>query len=196
VDIILVGFIAGFIFGGWRSGFLKRLVGIAFVAISFLAAVFLRYPVGAIASTFFKDIPADYAQLVGATIVFPVVLAALHLASRAVFGRIQVHGIVAEGTDKILGAILGGIEAVLILSVGIVILDAYYGTASSLGTSFHSTILKDFTEQVNSSETVKLLRDTTVPIVLAIVGPILPKDLHTLLPGGLPDRLPFPSSIP
>jgi uncharacterized membrane protein required for colicin V production len=193
VDVILVGFIAGFIFAGFRSGFLKRLVGIILIAISFLASVYLRDVVGAIASTFFKDIPADYAQLVGATIAFPIILVALHLVSRFVFGRIQVHGIVAEGTDKILGALLGGIEAILIISVGIVILDAYYGTASTLGTSFHSTYLKDFAQAVNASETVKLLRATTVPFVLAILGPLLPKDLSSLLPGGLPNRLPFPT---
>ncbi len=193
MDVILVGFIAGFIYAGFRSGFLKRLVGIVLIAISFLASVYLRDVVGAIASTFFKDIPADYAQLVGATIAFPVILVVLHLVSRVVFGRIEVHGIVAEGTDKILGAILGGVEAVLIISVGIVILDAYYGTASTLGPTFHSTYLKDVAQAVNGSETVKLLRATTVPFVLAILGPLLPKDLGSLLPGGLPNRLPFPT---
>jgi hypothetical protein len=42
---------------------------------------------------------------------------------------------------------------------------------------------------------VKILRDTTVPIVLAILGPFLPKDLRSMAPSGLPG-LPLPSGLP
>jgi len=191
VDVILVGFIGGYIYGGFRTGFLKRLLGIAFMVIAFVASAYFRVPVGAIASTFFKDIPSDYANLVGYAIAFPAILAALHIGSRIVLGKTNVHGMVAESTDKILGAILGGVEAVLILSAAIVILDTYFGTASTLSASLHAGYLKDLTQAVNGSETVQLLRGTTVPIVLAVLGPILPKDVSTIVP--LPTRLPFPT---
>lgn len=193
MDVILVGFIGGYIYAGFRTGFLKRLLGIVFMVISFVVSAYFRVPVGAIASTFFKDIPSDYANLVGYAIAFPAILAALHLASRLVLGKTNVHGVVAESTDKILGAVLGGVEAVLIVSAGIVILDTYFGTASTLGATFHAGYLKDLTQAVNGSETVKLLRDTTVPFVLAVLGPILPKDVSTIVPTGLPTRLPFPT---
>jgi uncharacterized membrane protein required for colicin V production len=193
LDVVLVGFIVGYIYAGFRSGFLKRLLGIIFLVISFLVTAYLRYPIGAIASTFFPQIPSDYANLVGAAICFPAVLALLHITSAAALRRVNVHGLVAEGTDKILGAILGGVEAVLILSVGIIILDTYFGTGSNLGPEFHSGLLKSFTQAVNGSETVKILRDTTVPIVLAVLGPFLPKDISSIFPTGLPTRLPFPT---
>ncbi|MFI5261760.1 MAG: CvpA family protein [Candidatus Limnocylindrales bacterium] len=193
MDVILVGFIGGYIYAGFRSGFLRRLLGIVFMVISFVVSAYFRVPVGIIATTFFKGIPSDYANLVGYTIAFPVILVALHLGYRLVMGKTQPRGLVTESTDKLLGAILGGVEAVLILSAGIVILDAYFGTASSLGAEFHAGPLKDLTQQVNASETVKLLRATTVPFVLAILGPLLPKDINTLLPTGIPGRLPFPT---
>ncbi|MGH2512532.1 MAG: CvpA family protein [Candidatus Limnocylindrales bacterium] len=193
MDIVLVGFIAGFIYGGFRTGFLLRLLGIVFMVIAFVVSAYFRYPVGALAGTFFKDIPTDYANLVGYAIAFPAVLAVLHIVSHMVLGDVKVHGFVAAGTDKILGAILGGIEAVLILSAAIVILDTYFGTSSALGTGFHAGYLKDLTQAVNASETVKILRGTTVPIVLAILGPLLPTDLNTIVPTGLPTRLPFPA---
>ena len=192
MDIILVGFIAGFIYGGFRSGFLLRLLGIAFMAIAFITSAYIRYPIGAIASHFFPQVPADYADLVGMAIAFPAILVGLHLVSRAVLGKVKVHGLVAESTDKLLGAILGGVEAVLILSAGIVILDTYFGTSGTLGAEFHAGFLKQLTEAVNSSETVKLLRATTVPFVLAVLGPLLPADISTIVPSGLPTRLPFP----
>ena len=74
MDVLLVGFIAGLIFGGWRTGLLKRLIGIGFLIISFVVSAYLRYPIGAIAVTFFKGIPTSYANLVGYTIAFPVIL--------------------------------------------------------------------------------------------------------------------------
>lgn len=192
MDVVLVGFIGGFIFGGWRTGFLRSLIGIIFMALSFVLSAYFRYPVGQIASTFFKDIPSDYANLVGYTIAFPVVLAALHIAGHFVFGRVQVSGITKE-MDKALGAAFGGVEAVLILSAAVVILDTYFGTNSTIAKSVAPGYLKELTAALNGSETVHLLRSSTVPVVLAVLGPLLPKDVGALLPGGLPGRLPFPT---
>jgi uncharacterized membrane protein required for colicin V production len=194
VDVVLVGFIAGFVFGGWRTGFLRRLIGIGFMAVSFVVSAWFRYPVGAIASALFPSIPADYANLVGYTIAFPVILVGLHLANRFLLGRVSMGGITREA-DQALGALVGGVEAILILSAGIVILDTYFGTSSSISREVGLGALKSLTEAVNGSTTVHILRDTTVPFVLTVLGPFLPKDIRTILPGGLPlpSGLPFPT---
>jgi uncharacterized membrane protein required for colicin V production len=197
MDVVLVGFIAGFIYGGWNTGFLKRLIGIGFMALSFVASAYFRYPVGAIASAFFKDIPADYANLIGYTIAFPVVLGALHLGSRTLLSRVSVQGITKE-MDQALGALFGAIEAILILSAAVVILDTYFGTSSTLSQTAGLGVLKGFTESFNASTTVHILRDTSVPFVLTVLGPFLPKDLKTILPAGLPAGLPggLPGGLP
>ena len=192
MDVALVGFIGGFVYGGWNTGFLKRLIGIAFMAISFVASAYFRYPIGAIARTFFPNVPVDYADLVGYTIAFPAILVGLHAVSHAALGRVRMSGITQE-MDRGLGALFGGIEAVLILSAGIVILDAYFGTGPSLSKNLGFGPLRDLTASLNSSETVKLLRGSSVPVVLGLVGPFLPHDVTTLLPTGLPGRLPFPT---
>jgi len=192
MDIVLVGFIAGFIFGGFRTGFLRRLLGIAFIVVAAVAGAYFRYPVGVIAKQFFPDIPADYANLVGYAIAFPAILVGLYIVE-AVFLRklVPQHGL-SRGLDQALGAVFGGIEAILILSVLVVVVDTYFGTKSLLAADMPPGLLKTFTEAFNGAETVRLLRETTVPVMLAILGPLLPKDLTTLLPNGLPSRLPFP----
>ncbi len=195
MDVVLVGFIGGFVFGGWRSGFLRRLLGIIFIGLALVAGAYFRYPVGAIAAQVFPDIPSDYADLVGYTIVFPVVLVGLHLAANALVGRVAVRGVTRE-IDAALGAMLGGVEAVLILSAVIVILDAYFGTSSTLGGAVAPGLLKEVTGALNGSTTVGILRGSTVPVVLAALGPLLPADVSTLLPGGLPGRQPFPFPVP
>jgi uncharacterized membrane protein required for colicin V production len=191
MDVVLVGFIAGFVYGGFRSGFIKRLIGIGFAIIAFGLGAWFRYPVGAIASTFFKDIPLDYANLVGYAIAFPAILAGLHLASRLVLGKLQVQGMTKE-VDAGLGAVFGGIEAILILSAAVVVLDTYFGTGATPSGLTHAGMLKDLTASFNASTTVQLLRGSTVPIVLAVLGPILPTDVKTILPAGLP----IPSGLP
>jgi uncharacterized membrane protein required for colicin V production len=191
MDVVLVGFIAAFIFGGWRTGFLRRLLGIVFLVAALVLGAYFRYPVGAIASQLFKDIPSDYANLVGYAIAFPVILAALHITAHVVIGKVAVSGMTKE-VDAALGAVLGAVEAILILSAVIVIVDAYFGTSSVIADAVAPGMLKDFTKALNGAETVKLLRGTTVPVVLAILGPLLPKDLGSLRPTGLPNKLPFP----
>ena len=56
-DLLLLGFIAGFARGGWSTGFLRRLVGLAYIALSFVVGAYLRQPVGAIVGGIFPQIP-------------------------------------------------------------------------------------------------------------------------------------------
>jgi uncharacterized membrane protein required for colicin V production len=191
-DIVLVGFIAGFVFAGFSTGFVRRLLGIVFIVIAALAGAYFRYPVGAIAKQAFPDIPADYANLVGYAIAFPAVLVGLHIVEAVFLRKVTPqHGLSRE-LDAALGAVFGGIEAILILTVVVVVVDTYFGTNSRLAADVPPGLLKEFTQALNGSETVKLLRGTTVPATLAVLGPVLPKDLSVLLPDGLPTRLPFP----
>lgn len=196
MDIVLVGFIGASIFGGFRAGLIRSILGLLFMVIAFVAGAYLRYPVGALFTTFFKNVPSDYSNLVGYTIVFPVVLAGLHIVSGVLFKKVAVRGI-EQGVDKALGALFGGVEAILIISAAIVIVDTYLGT-SQIRNTLGPGMLKTVTDALNGSTTVHILRDTTVPIVLDLLGPLLPKDISSLIPNGLPSLpgglpLPLPS---
>jgi hypothetical protein len=73
--------------------------------------------------------------------------------------------------------------------------DAYFGTGSTAIKGISSGPIKNVVAAFNASETVKILRDTTVPVVLAILGPLLPTDLKSVAPAGVPG-LPLPSGLP
>ena len=196
MDVALVGFIGGFVFGGWRTGFLRRVLGIVFLVVALVLGAWFRYPVGAIAATFFKDISPEYANLVGYTIAFPAILAALHIASARVIGRVGMTG-VSRNVDASLGAVFGGVEAILIISALAVVVQNYAGTDSPLRPVPALATLKPFADAFLASTTVKLLHGSTIPVVLAILGPILPKDVSTLVPAALPSGLPgIPRAFP
>lgn len=195
MDIVLIGFIGGFIAGGWRTGFLRRLVGIGFMAASFVLGAYLRQPLGAIIAAGFKDLPPQYADMVAYSIVFTVLLTASNIVTGPMLSKVAVGG-VSKMLDKALGAILGGVEAVLIVSAAIVILDTYFGPHGSLGGDPGLGFLKGLSQSLDQSTIGQFLIKTTVPFVLAILGPFLPKDITSLIPGGIPNPGTLPGGVP
>ena len=196
-DLVLLLFISGLALAGWRSGFLRRLVGLAFLGVSFLASSYLRTPAGAIVHGVLPKIPQPYAEMVGYAVVFPVILFALNLFAKPILARAPQHGL-SEVMDKSLGAALGLAEAVLIASVGIVILHTFSTTGSGLPGSYVETgFLKDIRTQVDDSTIGGLLEQTTVPVILLLLGPLLPKDIKDIVPTTIPGGLPFfPGGLP
>ncbi len=185
MDVVLVGFIAGLTFGGWRTGFLHRLAGLGFMAIAFVLGAYLRGPFGDLITTAFPNIPSDYGSLLGYVFVFPVALGVLHLIAYPFLRGRRMSGMTKE-VDRALGALLGFAEAVLILSAAVVILDTYFAGGQTAGHRPGLDYIESLTGSFNSSVTVGLLRDTTVPLVLTVLGPLLPSDISTLVPGGIP----------
>jgi uncharacterized membrane protein required for colicin V production len=199
-DLVLLLFIAGFLRTGWRSGFIRRLFGLAFLLISFVAGAYLRGPAGALVTTFLPKIPQQYAEMVGYSVAFSALLIGFNLFSGVILSRVAKTGL-ARRTDQLLGLALGAIEAVLVVSAGIVILHTYSDpSAATSGLGF----LHDIRVAVDGSTIGKLLENTTVPIVLLILGPLLPKDITSVvplaIPGGIPGfplpGLPFPTPTP
>ena len=132
VDVLLLVFIGAFALGGLRTGFLGSLLGLACMALAFVVGAYLRHPVGVLAGRLVTHVPATYADMLGFAIVFLVALAAAHLIARRLLAHVAVGGL-SRVTDQALGALFGALEAILILSAIIVILDTYVGSKSALG---------------------------------------------------------------
>jgi uncharacterized membrane protein required for colicin V production len=184
-DLLLALFIAGYVVGGWRTGLLRRLAGLVFIAIALIAGAYLRVPVGAIVTGFFKDVPPEYGDMVGYALTFIVIVTALNLVSGPILSRATVGGF-SQMTDRTLGAVLGGVEAVLIVSAAIVILDTYFGSAGPLAGVPGLGILTSVSDALDASAIGRFLSKTTVPLVLTVLGPLLPKDIASVVPGLIP----------
>jgi len=198
-DLVMLVFIAGLVTAGWRSGFIRRLVGLAFIGVSFLGGAYLREPAGAIVNAFLPKIPTDYAEMVGYSAAFTVLMLGLNVVAHPIVSRIPQHGL-SEATDKALGAVLGLVEGVLIVSAAIIVLHTYSDAFNDVPGFKESGFLTDIKSQVDGSTIGSALDHTTVPVVLTILGPLLPTDIKSVLPQsipGLPTNLPgFPSGVP
>ena len=185
-DVLLLGFFAGYIRGGWSTGFLRRLVGLGYMALAFVVGAYLRQPIGAIIAGIFPKMPPSYADMLGYTVAFTVLVTGANLITGPVLKKVAVGGL-SRKMDQTLGAVLGGIEAALIISAAIVILDTYFGQTGALATDPGLGFMKTLSQALDSSTIGQFLIHTTVPFVLAVLGPLLPKDISTLVPTtGLP----------
>lgn len=188
----MLGFIGATVFGGFRSGFVRRVAGLIFLLISFVAGAYLRAPAGALVHGVFPKIPEAYADMVGYSVAFSALLIVFNLFSSKILSRVATGGL-SQATDKVLGLVFGGIEAVLILSAAIVILHTYADASTGLAGIADVGFLHDIRVAVDESTIGKLLEDTTVPIVLLLLGPLLPKDISSIVPTTIPGGLPgFP----
>lgn len=194
MDLVLVAFIGGLIAAGWRTGFLRRLIGLGFLAFSLVAGAYVRGPFGSAVAPFIKGVPPSYIDMVGYVIAFPALLVVLHVVTYRLTRNVAMTGW-SRRTDQALGAAFGGLEAVLIISAAVVILDTYFGSKSGLPLVGPSSI-RQLSESLNASTTVHLLRTSTVPLVLAVLGPLLPKDVTNVVGGGLPAGLPGGLPLP
>jgi uncharacterized membrane protein required for colicin V production len=191
-DLVMLGIIAGFVRGGWSSGFVRRLAGLAFLGISFVAGAYLRAPAGALVHAVLPKVPEQYAEMVGYSVAFSGLLLVFNLFSSKILSRVATGGW-SQKTDKVLGVVFGGLEAILILSAAIVILHTYTDPGSAFGGVGGLGFLHDLRVAVDDSTIGKLLEDTTVPLVLLVLGPLLPTDIKSVVPTTIPGGLPgFP----
>jgi len=196
VDLVFLGMFAGFARAGWGSGFVRRLFGLIFIVASFVLAAYLRPIVGGLIEGFFPKVPDQYAEMVGYSMTFSALVIVFNLFSRAILSRVAVQGI-ARRTDQLLGVALGIAEAVLLLSALIVILHTYMDPGSELGPLAGLGILDTLRDAIEGSTIAQLLENTTVPIVLLLLGPFLPTDIKSIVPTQIPGGLPFfPTGIP
>lgn len=184
-DLLFLGLFAGTIAGGWQTGFIRRVFGLLFMAVSFVAGAYLRGPIGALIHGVFPDIPAAYSDMVGYSVAFTVLVFGMNIVSSGVLSKLAVQG-VSRVMDKGLGAAFGVLEAALIASAAIVILHTYSSDIAGLTKLGGLGFLKDLAEGVDTSTIGRILSQTTVPFVLAILGPFLPASITTLVPNTIP----------
>jgi uncharacterized membrane protein required for colicin V production len=192
VDLLLLGAIAASVLAGFRSGFVRRLAGLAFLGVSFVLGAYLREPAGALINGVLPKIPPQYADMVGYSVVFSVLVIVFNLFSRTILSRIATQG-VSRRTDQVLGAVLGGAETLLLISAAIVILHTYTDPGNNLSKLTDLGALHDIRLAVDESTIGQILEKTTVPIVLAVLGPFLPTDIKSIVPMAIPGGVPgFP----
>ena len=178
IDLWLAGLIGGYTFGGFRTGFVRRLASLGFLVLSFVVAAYLHEVVAGLLVSV-ADVREENAGFVAFIATFLVMYVGLYLVSRPFLNRVAVTGM-SRITDQVLGLGLGLVEGLVLASVAIVIVTTY-ASDELIGGFTQIGVLPDIAEALEDSAIARFLMSTTVPFVLAVLGPLLPADIRSVV---------------
>ena len=180
VDLLIVLYFIGFFVLGFAQGTIRRLIGIGSILFSFLFAANLNLTLGPYLADHWAY-PRAYSTMVGFGAVFAASAIALALVVQAYYKPQQLFKR-ARFADEILGGFLGVIQAALILSFVLIILDVYFRAPDSPFFTGELPFLRDFWGGLDNTQFAALFRNTFIPILFAMVGLFVPDDIKAAYP--------------
>jgi len=175
-DILVVFFVAGFFVVGYIQGTLRRALGLGIALVSLLLALNLREPLGAWLAQYWTQLPQAYVYMLalGGSFLTIYIVGSITVQT---FYRKTTLFTKATVVDEILGGVLGAVQALLLVSALIIILDSYYAQSGVRTNPNELGILGDIYTFYNASHVVDLFRSSLIPLFFALFGWIVPPDL-------------------
>ena len=179
-DWLVVGFSVAMFVLGFAQGVIRRLLGIASIAFSFLLAANLRDTLGAFFASNWTQFPREYSYMVAFGILFVLATVIFALVIQSFYQRAPIFAKYPI-LDELLGGVLGVVEALVVVGCGIAILDSFYRLPIQINDG-EIQQLRDLYNAVNASATADVFRSTLIPAIVAITGPLVPSDIRALFP--------------
>jgi uncharacterized membrane protein required for colicin V production len=175
-DILVVFFVAGFFVVGYIQGTLRRALGLAIALVSLLLAMNLRAPLGAWLAQYWIQLPQAYVYMLAFGGSFLVIFVLGSITVQTFYRRTVVFS-KATVVDEAVGGALGAIQALLLVSALIIILDSYYAQSGVQANPNEIGILRDIYNFYNASHVVELFRSSLIPLFFTLFGWIVPSEL-------------------
>jgi uncharacterized membrane protein required for colicin V production len=175
-DILVVFFVAAFFVVGYIQGTLRRALGLAIALVSLLLAMNLRDPLGAWLTQYWTQLPQAYVYMLALGGSFLTIYIVGSIAVQTFYRKTTIFT-KATVVDELVGGILGAVQALLLVSALIIILDSYYAQSGVRTNPNELGILGDIYTFYNASHVVELFRSSLIPLFFALFGWIVPSDL-------------------
>ena len=172
--LAIAALVAGFILG-FAQGAVRRVLGIGAILLSVMLAANLAIPGGDWLAGYWTQYTPAYNRLLafaGLVILF-VFLSTL--AIQIAYHRVLVFSRV-EIADELLGALLGVLQAALVIGACVVVLDSYFRIESQYFATDVRAI-RDFWTTMDLSTTADVYRHTLLPGFFTLLGGLFPADL-------------------
>ncbi len=176
-DLLVVFFVAAFFVVGYIQGTLRRALGLAIALFSLLIALNLRDPLGAWLAQYWTQLPPSYVYMLALGGSALTIYIAGSITVQTFYRRTALFA-KATAIDELGGAILGALQALLLVGALILVLDSYYGLPGAATDPDELGILRDIHNFYNSSHVVDLYRSSLIPLFFALFGWIVPSDLR------------------
>lgn len=179
-DWLVIAFVVAMFLLGYAQGIVRRLIGIVAVLFSFLLAANLRDALGNWLAGNWTQFPREYSYMVAFLFLFIVFMVIATIVIQMTYKPAPLFP-KAPVLDEFLGGVLGVVQAVLIVACFIAILDSFFRLPVAVGSN-QVQVFKDIFGIVNESQVVSVFRDSIIPLLVAVVGPLLPSDIQSLFP--------------
>jgi uncharacterized membrane protein required for colicin V production len=177
-DLLVVLFLFGMFVLGFFQGTIRRLLGLASMAFSFLFAANLRDPLGVFLASNWNQFPDEYAVFLGFGIVFVAATVAFTLVIQG-FYKHQPLFEKATFVDEVIGGLIGVLQGLFLLGCMIVILDSFFSLPSIPESGAELPFLRGFHEFLDNSGTAELFRSRLIPGFYNVFGLLIPNDLKS-----------------
>jgi uncharacterized membrane protein required for colicin V production len=181
VDWLIIVFFLAFFVLGFAQGTIRRLIGIGSILFSFLLAANVAEPLGVFLGNNWTHLPKEYAYMVGFGTVFVAAALAFAIVVQG-FYRPQPLFEKARFVDEIIGGLLGLLQAGIILLAVVVILDTFF-LRNITKDPDEIGILRDLWTALNSSDIVRIFRETVIPAFFTLFGLFIPDTIEAYYPG-------------
>ncbi len=169
IAVLIVAFVAGFI-----QGVVRRLLGIAAAIVAFLLASNLREPLGDALASSWPQYPPGYTTMLAFGGLFIVLFIGASLVIQGFYHRTPISQD-DEWLDEVIGGVLGIVEALLLMGIGALILDSYFGTTGVLYAPNEFLILRTIYDDMALSVDGQVHHRHADPRLRRPVGPAHPR---------------------
>lgn len=180
-DILAAFFVAGFFVVGYIQGTLRRLLGLAIALVSLLFALNLRDPLGSWLAQYWTQLPRDYVYMLALGGSFLVIYVGGSIAVQTFYRRTPLFAR-ATAMDELVGAILGAVQALLLIGALVMTLDSYFHQAGVAPNPNELGFLRSIFDFYDQSQIADLYRASLIPLFFVLFGWITPTDLRRQYP--------------
>lgn len=176
---VLVFFVlfAGFL-AGWIQGALRRLIGVAAMLFALLVAANSRGILAGWLGGYWTSTPRTYVEMLSFGIIFVALAIVANVLIQSLYQKVPIVRRLLW-IDDLAGAVLGVVEAAVVVAAFILVLDTYYRLAPPVSTE-ETALIRHIWGIVDASRATAFLRSDLLVSLAATVGAFLPPEIRVI----------------
>jgi len=178
LDLVIILLLAGGFMLGFYRGAVRQLTSIGAWLVAFLLAAHLSGPAGRLLVEQAPTYSVQYATFLSFGTLFVLLLGAGALVFQVYGANVALTR--RELLDNIIGGLSGTLLVILVIAGLLVVLDSYFAQPAP-PTSAEFGVLRDAYALTLDSAIANSMRQTLIPLLGGVLGPILPADLRTVM---------------
>ena len=178
LDLVIILLLAGGFMLGFYRGAVRQLTSIGAWLVAFLLAAHLAGLAGRLLVEQAPTYSAEYATFLSFGALFVLLLGAGALVFQVYGANVALTR--RELLDNIIGGLSGTLLVILVVAGLLVVLDSYF-VQPTPPTSAEFGVLRDTYVLTLDSAIANSMRQTLIPLLGGVLGPILPADLRTVM---------------